>query len=494
MGSPTEKKEEFQHEVIQSDQASSNSENKTAFFSAVLSNLNLEHLPAFCVSVRKALPDFSPGTPIEPVNVDSVLFGSFHALYPIQFQHGVRWILKVPACGTPEHFNSSAASALQSEALTMRLIRRKTSVPVPDVIAFDATLENTLGCPFILMTYIQGIPLYDCWFDQTISKEELMSRRTRTLEGVAHAMAELGRFSFPIGGALTFDQNGNLSGPGPMRFMDHRAMLEQMKDDDEDEMAIYFEAGPFLEAKNFYLLSLNRAKEPENPVHKGMERLLRMFLSWIPEPQGTGFVLTHPDLDIQNVIVSEDGSLKGLIDWDNVAAVPCFVGNERYPSWLTRDWDPAMYAWNEDMEKGIEPDTLWEDSPDTLALHRKQYNDFMQHCLSLQKNSAQSFSPFQASSTTSKSLFVENLLIAAENPVCTYRILNKIFEKVHELAAQSDSKGMNTEAEKSNDPKDDDFGSLSFFETTDALAKEEAKKEMIDFLRRGFEALFNQVC
>lgn len=86
-----------------------------------------------------------------------------------------------------------------------------------------------------------------------------------------------------------------------------------------------------------------------------------------------------------------------------------------------------MYAWNEEMEKGIERATLWEDSPETLALHRREYNDFMQQYLSLQGDSAPSHTTAaaaaaaQALSTIQKSLFIENLLIAADNPIYTFR-------------------------------------------------------------------------
>lgn len=110
-----------------------------------------------------------------------------------------------------------------------------------------------------------------------------------------------------------------------------------------------------------------------------MQRLLHILLQWIPATQGPKFVLTHPDLNIQNVLVSEDGSVRGLIDWGGVAAVPRLVGYKKYPSWLTRDWDPAIYVWNKEMEEGIEQDTLWEDSPETLCLQR--YLSLQRHSL-----------------------------------------------------------------------------------------------------------------
>ncbi|EEQ32596.1 hypothetical protein McanMca71_004043 [Microsporum canis] len=436
-----------------------------AIFSLVISALNLESLPAFCARARKASTDSVENQEalIEPINIEPPLFGSYHALFPIRFQDGLRWILKIPACGTSEHFNASASSALQSEALTMKLIRRETSVPVPDVFEFDATVGNELGVPFILMSFIQGTSL--------------------TLEDIARTMAELSSFLFPTGGALMFDMDGKPT-PGPSRFVDHQAMLERLGqgDDDDIEPALYFEAGPFTDPQDFYLLSLDRTKEPEKNLHRGLRRLLQILLRWIPVPPDPKLVLTHPDLNLQNVLVSEDGSLQGLIDWDGVAAVPRFLGNEKYPSWLTRDWDPAMYAWNEEMEQGIEQDTLWEDSPGTLALHRKEYNDAMQRYLSLQGDLVESYTPAsQGSSTTQKSLFVENLLIAAEDPICRFGILTKFVEKIVELAQAN-----------SLDHTSNQYGNLEIFDIANDLAEGKLEREMLDFLRRGFETLLNQ--
>lgn len=53
----------------------------------------------------------------------------------------------------------------------MRLILCEASVPLPDVLAFDATLDNELGCPCILVSFGQGGSLYDCWFDKIFPRE-----------------------------------------------------------------------------------------------------------------------------------------------------------------------------------------------------------------------------------------------------------------------------------------------------------------------------------
>ncbi|OAT01627.1 uncharacterized protein BDCG_17177 [Blastomyces dermatitidis ER-3] len=49
-------------------------------------------------------------------------------------------------------------------------------------------------------------------------------------------------------------------------------MLEGLaqSDDDDIEPAIYYEAGPFVHPRDFYLLSFNRAKQPTHEIEVGM--------------------------------------------------------------------------------------------------------------------------------------------------------------------------------------------------------------------------------
>lgn len=461
-----------------------------ARFNPVLSILKLDFLPTLAARTRRASADCVEDlkAPVEPVAVEPLVFGSYHALFPIRFQDGLRWILKIPACGTQEEFNASAAAALRSEVFTMKLIKRETTIPIPEIFAFSSTLDNELGVPYILMEFLPGKNAYDCWFDMKISKEERMLLRKNTLHDIARAMAQLSRFSFSTGGALMYDANGDLVGPGPMRLVDHEAMLERPSqlDDGDPKPTLYVDAGPFAHPQDYYLFWLDRGPEPRNLTLKGMHRLLRLFLQWVPEPQHPVFVLAHPDLNFQNILVSEDGRVQGFIDWDGVAAVPRLVGNERYPSWLTRDWDPVMYAWKEEMERGIEQNTLWEDSPATLISHRGEYNDFMSQYLSVQKQSpASCASAVKESTVTQRSLYVENLLIATDSSICVDGILSTFFEKIVQLGRES-----------SLDSTSDEYDELDIYELasyfiTDVVGRELADQNLVEFLQEGFSKLLN---
>jgi hypothetical protein len=197
-----------------------------------------------------------------------------------------------------------------------------------------------------------------------------------------------------------------------------------------------------------------------NPIPQGLAMLLHQLISWIPEPQGNGpFVLAHPDFDIQNFIVSEEGELLSIIDWDGVAAVPQSLGNRGYPGWLTRNWDPAMYGYKESMEHAVEPEGVWEDSPDCLAYYRGIYNAIItrQKC---EINSCR------------MSLITENLAIAAENPPSRNPILKKL---VHEAWAATG--------------EEEEF---DYLDVARSFVDGEVNGEAMDKLKKGFHILLSK--
>lgn len=77
--------------------------------------------------------------------------------------------------------------------------------------------------------------------------------------------------------------------------------------------------------------------DPGNPNDKDMAHrpLLRHLLSIIPQ-QKPKFILRHPDSNLQNFIVAEDGSLLSIIDWDGVCIEPAWAGTKCFPMFLTQ--------------------------------------------------------------------------------------------------------------------------------------------------------------
>lgn len=487
--------------------SSSGASTDSGQFAPVLTSIRLDRLPMFAMSVReleqKAL-NLEPesNNPMDCFILTPPLVGSFHILFRIKFRDGAQWVLKVPATGHRDRFDESDAKALTSEALTMRLIKRETTIPIPEVYSFNASSHNDLGCPFILMEYIEAVPLYEIWFDKTSSEAVMEQRRARLLQDLATAIVQLNRFACRQGGRLLFDGEGHPTSVGPMRKLDVSSMLDRQRIGDLDESFVFCEFGPFVDSKAYLLCMLDRRPPPPDQFGRGIYKLLRLFIDWFPsadyapEPE---FVLSHPDFDIQNILVSPEGELQGIIDWDGVGTVPRCIGNERYPSWLTRDWDPAKYDYE---RAGADAECL-ENSPEELARYRAMYLQFMEQCLTKDVGSEGYFSESTLHSILSHgsakitrgSIVIENLHIAADDPVCTVEIVNKIFDEVaglvrgfHQTPSQGDPRvkyGDENSDSSSGEFKDDFY----LYEVACAVADEDLDQRRMRWLKNGFKAL-----
>ena len=296
-------------------------------FATVLQNLKRENIPSLASRVRHSghtstgiikQPTTPQPTSCEPLT--QITCGSFNAIFKIKFTDGTRWVLKVPAIGHHQSWDAPASEALTSEALTMRLIRRKTTIPVREIFAFDASLQNELGCPFILMEHVQGRPLHDVWWNQSVSQARREQFRVRSLHDIAEAMTQLNALAFSHGGSLLFDDKGNVSGIGSSTMFDLETQYANLRSPDYDDTSAFCQIGPFSDPKSHLLslLDINEGMSERSTVEQGACKLLRLFMEWSIMRTETGrekpFVLGHPDLDSQNIFVDDDGTLSGIID------------------------------------------------------------------------------------------------------------------------------------------------------------------------------------
>ncbi|KAF3001623.1 hypothetical protein E8E14_007760 [Neopestalotiopsis sp. 37M] len=376
----------------------------------------------------------------------------------------------IPIAGTPELWDESSTKALISEAKVMQLLKRETTIPLPEVLDFSPTRENIIKCPYIIMTYIEGKSLYDVWFGHrlgTMSYEEASECRNRVLRGLAKAMSQLGNFSYGCSGSLEFHEDMQPTAGAATRCIDNQAELDRwFVHHDPSEHPIYVDWPASTDPKKHYTFLMDLHPDRTSPPC-GVKILLRLLIDWFPEPSGMNpFVLEHPDFGFQNVIVADNGELLGIIDWDGVAAVPRSIGNERYPSWLTRDWDPMMYGHTEAMEQGIEPEGLWEDSPAELREARRMYRSFMGEF-------RRTTSDESHTNLTRISLIAENLAIAAHHPECQAEIVEKI---INEILAKSE--GMRNK---------------KFIDLVIMAVDGNMDKSIIDDLRKGFGKLLESV-
>ncbi|KAI1132260.1 kinase-like domain-containing protein [Nemania abortiva] len=281
--------------------------------------------------------------------------GSYNVTHVVELGN-VKLVIRVPATGWGSGLTRAAADAMESQAATMRLIRNKTTIPVPEIYALDTSVNNEIGAPYLCMSFIPGKPVSKVWFDCSgaLPRDEF---RLSILTSLAQTMAQFSSFAFDRMGSIM--QSGSDSTViGPSYDWDEK----------EDGSLQVTTSGPYDSTPAFlHQNSIEGSSENGHVWSKAAAKVLEAMLDCLPTSDSlSSFVLCPPDFDSQNVLVDDEGTVTGLIDWDLVQTMPRFVGYARYPGWTTRDWDPLMYGWPKMADS--------EDSPEALERYRAHYN------------------------------------------------------------------------------------------------------------------------
>jgi len=82
--------------------------------------------------------------------------GSYNWIVQFVFTNGEEWMVRFPKGSKVRHPDEK----VEAEVATLKLLRDKTEIPVPEVKAWGLAAENKFGLgPFIIMPVIQGVSL-----------------------------------------------------------------------------------------------------------------------------------------------------------------------------------------------------------------------------------------------------------------------------------------------------------------------------------------------
>lgn len=334
--------------------------------------------------------------------------GAYNLVHVVELAD-VTLVVRVPATGWGSGMTATAAQALESQAATMRLIRKTTTVPVPEIYDLDTTANNEIGAPYICMSFLPGRRVSDVWFADsgTLSREEL---RLRILANLSKTMAGFSCLGFDKLGSVMEDKAG-VTFIGPV-YTSH---------DNEDGSFRIEASGPYASTREYLETHSALGSKINSALARAKEKVMASLLRLSPlmKDSQDGFVLCPPDFDSQNILVDEEGRITGIIDWDLAHTMPRRLGYARYPGWITRDWDPLMYGWPQMAD--------FEDSPDTLERYRAFYNNELGKALGHEEDWE----------FTEKSHIAEAVWIATLN----YPNRTEICRKLVEVAARADSGG-----------------------------------------------------
>ena len=92
----------------------------------------------------------------------------------IVFEADVRWIIRIPMPrriinknqsfrieNKDEYWARERREAMEIELYTMKYIREHSTIPVPEVFAFDSTVDNPIGAPYMFMECVMGNAITD---------------------------------------------------------------------------------------------------------------------------------------------------------------------------------------------------------------------------------------------------------------------------------------------------------------------------------------------
>lgn len=175
---------EQQHIEQSPSSRSTEDDGKAELFSMFLSTLYTEQLSLLASAILQRFQLLYQTTNAK-FSVDKPLYGSYYVPFPLNFDDiGLRWFAKTPINDTASKWDELSASALISEANTMRLLKRETTIPLPDGLDFSTT-QNTLRCPYITMAFIYGVSLNDASLETTHLRRIHALERHRLGNGAA---------------------------------------------------------------------------------------------------------------------------------------------------------------------------------------------------------------------------------------------------------------------------------------------------------------------
>ncbi|KAH9863567.1 hypothetical protein J1614_009499 [Plenodomus biglobosus] len=291
------------------------------------------------------------------------------------------FVIRIPGHGKPSSWSAEDAHNLQGEVDTMTYVKNHTNVPIPQIFGHSTTCENPLGTPFILMEGVEGKSAYHLWHDEGDDEQsewknadkpspEVEEKRITFLKSLAESMSSLQDLTFNnIGLPKMFESIAESMAPYPAG-PSYEFTSEQLHE--PTEIAAFSTSKEYIQhgmLKSFGPQTEEEAKK--DPITYGLRKVMDIVFSqaaFKPDGSTEPFTLCHNDLDLQNIIVDDDGKVKGIIDWDDAFAAPQCVGAAALPLFLRKDWCPKYrncltsspyMAWNSEHYRQIYGEFLY---------------------------------------------------------------------------------------------------------------------------------------
>lgn len=295
--------------------------------------------------------------------------GLFNKVYLIR-TIGHSFIMRVTLPVYPRH-------KTRAEVVTLRWVHANTSVPVPKVFGFDDSNENEIGFEWVLMEYMEGTSARKRWRTMSMEQKVALTKRFAAfqfelsgLDKQEPAFKRIGTLDSPEVD-LEVESQAPQTVASPWRLVSHEFFMG-------DHLEYDIPRGPFRSSHDWLSAVLTiiirhqtlvlEKSEDEDEIEEAKDILpvAQSLLALLPKifsPDLTNLeptALHHHDLNLNNILVNEQGEVTAVLDWECVSALPLWMMSE-VPKFLDgqpREDEPQRnsYADETPKEAGTEAD------------------------------------------------------------------------------------------------------------------------------------------
>lgn len=278
----------------------------TKLLEHLLSTANFDYLKTQAIKTRKSRepdPEFDVTCSIE---LTRFAIGHFNAVFEIGFSDGIYWVARVLYRQNATDTSEELADSALSEITTMQYVRSRTTIPVPQVFAYELSTEQPFGHAYVLMECMPGRML-----ENGLALSTPAEHHSKLAKQFADILNQLQ--------SLTFDRIGRL---WPGESIDEPPSIRPV--------SRHASSTPFeTSLEYFYNIrqSANRKMLdlfPDDPDRRTAAWVLKGAVNHIIlEDRVRGpFPLCHHDLHYANILIDENFNITGVIDWSEVQTAP----------------------------------------------------------------------------------------------------------------------------------------------------------------------------
>lgn len=281
---------------------------------------------------------------IEPLNATA----AFHSIYVLRFSEAE--YLRILPSNSQDHIHTTALILRVSgnhirriktlnEVAVLKWIKVNCpTIPVPEVVRYDAEESNVLGKEFTILECVPGTSVDKIYKD--LSEEA----KLKLVSQLTDIILELNKHSWHHIGGLTLTSDGAIV-PGPVledtfwlipdieEYWGSTETVDTLNPAESYTSHALYVTG-YLER---FIYAIDR--HPSLAwLHERFKPRLQALIDLLPRITSlndTQLLLAHKDLHFANVMAASDGNVTGILDWEFAGIVPALR------------WDPVRaFLWN----------------------------------------------------------------------------------------------------------------------------------------------------